>query len=538
MEQLRQLVSSLFMPSEDDPNKDEDYPPWDRRVRSKVGTVEKAIAYVRPRLFPDASVNLRTSSITGAHIPPEIFPDILFFVSTDNQIKSIRQKVVQENWEYFLVRIALTIAQPAYTLKSCSLVSVYWANQCRRYIFLDHFIRLRNYRDAVAFRHYSTLPKSRLTPICDLVKVVKIYQVRPDSRSLLHIICLPSTQRKLQDFHIQGPISSRTPTPTLSTPHYSLPHRMAMPPSVTPYRAVFLTSLNFSSFHNVVSYIRNFRDAERLQFSSLTWNDAPSASPVEIVRSPFRRHARRRIYVEVYNCTNNYLLCYQTMVLFPDSLLRTIPDQDQRVIESITRGFYTHFTSLPDNGDVPSCTMRHDVPQVDQLRFYMSSVLKGYPGIGVEFICQQSSQPGSCRDSTPGPFRPTGLRISFRRAVAPASPEDAFITADLTVLRTQLADLCAIHTIVFAFHGYPIMRGVLDRHPALREPLAGKERYIFVCRGMRSERWNDASVEGPWNRNGQFRALDWVGVDPITLEANGMGWEGELDIVSELLREG
>ncbi|KAI0347587.1 hypothetical protein BDW22DRAFT_1004 [Trametopsis cervina] len=537
MEQLRQLVSSLFMPSEDDPNKDEDYPPWDRRVRSKVGTVEKAIAYVRPRLFPDASVNLRTSSITGAHIPPEIFPDILFFVSTDNQIKSIRQKVVQENWEYFLVRIALTIAQPAYTLKSCSLVSVYWANQCRRYIFLDHFVYLRNYQDAFAFRHYSTLPKSRLTPICDLVKVVKIDQVRPDSRSLLHIICLPSTQRKLQEYHVQGPISSRAPTPTLSTPHYSLPHRMAMPPSVTPYRAVFLTSLNFSSFHNVVSYIRNFRDAERLQFHSLTWNDTAGTSSLHMVRSAFRRHTRHKIYIQVNKCTDNYLLCYQTMVLFPDSPLRIIPDQDRHIIENITRSFYTHLTSLLDNGDIPSCTMCCDVPYVDQLRFYMSSALQGYPGIEVEFICQQGSQSEACRDSTPGPFRPTGLRISVQPAVVPVSPADAFITADLTALHTQLADLCAIHTIVFVFHGYSTMRGILDRHPALREPLAGKERYIFVCKRVFSEQRDNASDVALWDRNITFGMPDCVGVDPITLEATGMGWENERNIVSGLLHE-
>ncbi|KAI0347585.1 hypothetical protein BDW22DRAFT_1349590 [Trametopsis cervina] len=184
--------------------------------------------------------------------------------------------------------------------------------------------------------------------------------------------------------------------------------------------------------------------------------------------------------------------------------------------------------------------MRHDVRQVDQLRFYMSSVLQGYPGIEIEFICQQSSQPGSCRDSTPGPFRPTGLRISIRHAIVPASPEDAFITADLTVLRTQLADLCAIHTIVFAFHGYPTMRGILDRHPALREPLAGKERYEFACRRMYGTDLANGAIVGPWDRahsTESRRRLEWVGVDPITLEATGIEWQDESDIVSELVRE-
>ncbi|KAI0347594.1 hypothetical protein BDW22DRAFT_3505 [Trametopsis cervina] len=548
MEQLRQFVGSLFTSNEDEFNEDEDYPPWDERATWKVVTVEEAATYVRPRLFPDFPVSSRTSAITGAHIPPEIFPSILFFVSVDDQSKRVRQKVKSEKWRNHFAISAIILAQPAYTLKSCSLVSVYWANQCRRYMFLDHLVRLRSYEDAAAFRHYSTLPNSRLTPICDLVRVVHVNQVRPDSRSLLHLICLPSTQHKLSDYNLQGPISSKDPTPALSTSHYSLPHRMAMPPSITSYRKVTLVSLDFSSFHDVVSYIRNFRDAERLQFHSLTWSNTASTSLLHMVQPFSQRHPRHKIHIQVDKCTDNYLLCYQTMVLFPDSPLRMIPVQDQHVVENIMRGFYTHLASLTqmkpdqgqrdtetithssharpasprDNGKIPSCSMDHDASHVDQLRFRMSSFLQGYTGINVQFVCQQSSQPEACRDHSPNPFRPTGIMVSIQPAAKPVSAEDEFITADLTALRMQLADLCAIHTIVFTFHGYPTMRGVLDHHPTLCEPLVGKERYLFVCERMSGMRRDEASVLGLWDRDEMFGGPRWVGVDPITLEATGV----------------
>ncbi|KAI0347591.1 hypothetical protein BDW22DRAFT_3452 [Trametopsis cervina] len=294
MDQLQQYVRSLFTLGDSDTGigsatANVPYPPQDERILDVIISYEQAFEYVRPLLFPDLRIKSRRHSITGAHIPPEIFPDILYFVSRDDQTRRIDRKVTSERWVEFLSTSALILAHPTYTLKSCSLVSMYWANQCRRYMFLEKSIWLRNYRDAVAFRHYSTLPNSRLTPICEFIKGVHVSQVRPDSRSLAHIICLPSTQHKLLEFNLQGPISSKSPTPVFNPLHYSLPHRIAMPPSITSYREVRLVLLAFSTFHNVVSYIKNFRDAESLHFSSLTWNEAPSTSPVEIVRSPFRR---------------------------------------------------------------------------------------------------------------------------------------------------------------------------------------------------------------------------------------------------------
>ncbi|KAI0347641.1 hypothetical protein BDW22DRAFT_1479585 [Trametopsis cervina] len=538
MNQVRQIMNAVSVLNEDYFDDNGNYPQWEDYASWDGGFLEEKIAYVRPRIFPDLPVGPQTPSTTGTQFPPEVLAHILFFVAMDDRGRQIKERVIAEGLEDSLIVAAIILAQPAYTLKSCSLVSVYWANQYRRYKFFNRNIKLQTYEDALAFRHYCMLSKSRLAPICDLIKEVHVHQVLPKSGSFLHLVYCPSTQHKLVGFYLQGPIESKEFTPTLSTPHYSLPYMTAIVPSVTPYRQIILATLHFSSFRDIAMHIKHFWNAEELRFESLTWTDIVATALLHTVRSQPTRRARKAFNIHAHNCTDNNILCLQAAILFPDSPLRIIPDRDQDFAMNIARSFHTHLTSLTNNARNVSSSAHYDIPRVDQLRFCVNSALLGYPGLNIQFICQRGGQTEASRDYTEGPFRITAIMVSILRALGPESPEDAFCTADLALLRSRLANLPAIQSIVFAFHGYSIMRGVLDRYPALRKPLANRQKYMLVCRRMFDEQLDSAAVVHPWGlETHSAPRSDWVAVEPSTLELTGLDktWEHENDILPDFV---
>ncbi|KAI0347643.1 hypothetical protein BDW22DRAFT_1349676 [Trametopsis cervina] len=193
MEQFLGYMRSLLRPQRPQPDPD---------VFDSLESWEERLSYMSSILHPsfpmqqqDDSSHSAAGHVTGADIPQEIFPEILRWISIDDRKWEVERRF-DKNWTVPMLDITLIVSAPPFTLINCSLVSVYWANQCRRYMFRDKMVTIFSYQDACAFRYYATLPNSRLTPICDLVQQISVRQSGLADRSFLHLLHLRSTQGK------------------------------------------------------------------------------------------------------------------------------------------------------------------------------------------------------------------------------------------------------------------------------------------------------------------------------------------------------
>jgi hypothetical protein len=130
--------------------------------------------------------------------------------------------------------------------------------------------------------------------------------------------------------------------------------------------------------------------------------------------------------------------------------------------------------------------------------------------ITIQFTCDRSfSEDATYNDVIAGPLRVAGVTVDLFTALGKGSPG----AIDLTVLRAKLNDQPALRVIVFAFGDYDTLQTTVQLHPALLRPLATGTIYLLVCH--RSRRHPFAEVKN------HDELLDWVGIDPDTLEPTG-----------------
>jgi hypothetical protein len=273
----------------------------------------------------------------GAFIPPELFSDILLFVSYDDRRHEVQERFRREekplnDFDADEMNKQIDEAGPTYALKTCSLVCLHWANQCRRYMFYERTLTICSFEDAQTFRHYSTLGSARLTPIYHLVQFVAVWQNYRDARSLIDVVFLPGIRHKLQQLHLDGAAQHRDgPLKSASSMlHRHLPNFSTISPSISAYSSLSMVDFFFPSFSYVAKFLRHFRDTEYFYFESLRWNTRSVAQLMEFAK-PAGRH-REDISIRAKCCTDNLALCLQTAVMFPDHTLRMVHEWDRHWI--------------------------------------------------------------------------------------------------------------------------------------------------------------------------------------------------------------
>lgn len=291
-------------------------------------------------------------SEAGAHIPPELFPRILFYVSLDDRRKQIREHAEAEarrtntpidDWDLLT---KLMEASPAFGLRACSLVCRYWANLSREYLFTDRMLTIRTAEEAKVFGYYAAHGSQELIPIAGLIKGMHVvYLYHSSHRSILDLLHVPLMRDKLFDLSLRGPFPDTLPPSKLDTPHWSVTNTAALSPSVTAYRKVVLSSMDFPSLLHAIKYIKHFKYASEISLNSLTW-DGKTLVPLTYMKQNTRCY-RRQIEVSVEKCTDDVFLCWQVAMMYSDFPLRMVEERDQHWAFDVMRRVHSFYK---DNG--------------------------------------------------------------------------------------------------------------------------------------------------------------------------------------------
>ncbi|KAI0782480.1 hypothetical protein BC629DRAFT_557413 [Irpex lacteus] len=526
---------------------------------------------------------IRTSA--GDTIPPELFEVILMFAGTDDRRREVEQRLRRDRSVDWVQRqIEVHKAGPMYTLKSCSLVCRYWAKQCRQYLFRDARIHITSFQSAEDFRLYTRQGSPALGPsVASFIKTIHVVLDYKVAEPFLHLIYLPQTRNKLIELQVRGPFPEKLPLLLRSTPHWNLAHNASStPPAVVAYKTITLTNLEFASFKSVLQYLQHFGDVESLKLFFITWDPSASPIPLTFITSARRppSHRRKQVAVTASGCTSNLLLCLHAAMMYADFPLRGIPDSDQNwIVGFLTRTdkFYADVPAIEVDREgrntyslascrsyiskfslsvCPGRVLTANLLTVDRTRADRPSVsfevfggAADYPQLRAHFVCKPRP-PLKGRESF-GPVRLLGVAIVIDPPFRKVSPEQMVDrTIDLTAVRKELGELCAVRVVVIALADYGALKALVGKHKALGAPLnerldeeggdsdsdsdesgsQGKDsrKYILACK--RSEEYPFPNVPGGDGRLNKT----WVGIDPITLEATGDNWVHDRDIVPSL----
>ena len=279
------------------------------------------------------------SETPGEIVPPELFYRILYWAAQEDTSlsKAAKRRVLAvfnrgtegpDIREQDKEEIANFLTGPFYTLKRCSLVCRYWANQSRRYLFTNATLSIKSLEAARAFRFYSLHSSNKLLKLCDIIREIRVLQRYDlnETRSLLDVVYFPATRTKLSALHIFGPFPSILSPCRLDTPHWSITNGDSFAPSITPYKSVVLRNTAFPSFSSVTKYLKHFRAAQEITLWNLTWNDKTHFSPTRPIPTS---STRPRIAVMTFECTDSFLIGWQTFTMYSDSLFHIVVDRDQ-----------------------------------------------------------------------------------------------------------------------------------------------------------------------------------------------------------------
>ncbi len=477
----------------------------------------------------------------GATIPPELFPFILYYASNEDRTEQVRalykaKSRAGEEYDDLELEIELEKAAPRYALQSCSLVSRYWANQCRKYMFRDAVLTLNCLEDAQAFRQYALEGSKELIPIHKLIRWIDATQVYvTNTKSFLDIAYIPSISRKFRRLRIVGPAPPGFPPSKLDTPHWRPTNLACITPAVTAYQSISIGRITVRSFIQVVKYIKHFRNATDIRLNSVTWSDN---GEVYLLRPIPTSRSRQEIRVEAYDCTDNFLVCWQGFAMYSDSPIHTIVDRDQRlVLLSLVsiRDYYLGLSSKGERNRQSHCTF-HSCKSYPRLRLFVltatcftvkseigelsvfglrANMGPESPSITAQFFCDWRSP---VRDVTnrgsPKPLRVLGALLIIKYP-AQDSREEGPELLNLASLREQLEHSCALRVVTFVFDSYPTLRKVVEQHSSLSDmwPHVGC-MYRFVCRDSYEHPFPNPEAHDKHNSH-------YWDVDPATLEPTG-----------------
>jgi hypothetical protein len=236
-------------------------------------------------------------------------------------------------------------AGPLYTLKSCSLVCRYWANQCRRYMFLNSTLHLRSLQKAEQFRNFTINGSKNLDSLCSFISAVAVYQSYASPKSFADLAYMPETREKLWKMQLQGPLPSNAPTESLSAPHWGALNSRRLPPFVTSYRRFILKDVDYPSFSHLARCLKYFKNTTQFIFMNLTWSKKSIESMIQFDKPT--NHSRESMTITAEGCTNDLLVCMQTAMMYPNFALRTVPDHDQRWVTQMMRNIYEIYCAVP-----------------------------------------------------------------------------------------------------------------------------------------------------------------------------------------------
>ncbi|KAI0748979.1 hypothetical protein BC629DRAFT_968407 [Irpex lacteus] len=259
----------------------------------------------------------------AARIPPELFDHIIFYVNVDRysqtHYKDLQRKSGTPSPNDILA-----------DLKQCSLVCLFWANRCRRYMFSDRTLEIKSYEDAKIFRGYVVGGCQRLTPVHQLIRRIIVEQDYESRRSSLHLLYLPAIQDKLEVLSINGPVPDGFNPAKLDTPHWGIPPCIVIPSSFL-LNSIFLKNVHLPSFHHVTKYIRHFSCATYIYFEGIKWDgqtptySLPQASNTITCQ---RRPGSLEIHVEGV-CTDSLHLALTALMMNPNCPLHRLSDEER-----------------------------------------------------------------------------------------------------------------------------------------------------------------------------------------------------------------
>lgn len=266
--------------------------------------------------------------ITAANIPPELFPLILDYIGTDDYgdgSLSERRNRGLRDWQ------------------ACSLVCLYWANHCRRYMFyyLINNLHSKDQLDALR-RLISSDGSKRLTPLGSLVArpTLRVQQTW-NSRSWIHHIHPLPLKNSTCNLTLRGPVPADLSLTAYRSPHWSLPR--TMPVQYTPYAHCQIQNINFPSFRDLTLLMKHFKKASALSFESLTWPQSSELNnifirPFTTTPDSFDMEYKWAYSIEAIRCTDNMLVLEHARQLYPDFPLSNI--QDVIPMQQFLRSFY------------------------------------------------------------------------------------------------------------------------------------------------------------------------------------------------------
>lgn len=313
--------------------------------------------------FPMASADALSRQLSKVNLPeqmpPELFTGVLFYLDEARSAEDFHR------WMYtrYLRRRGHNEHQGGDTLGSLragSLVCRYWANQCRRSMFLDSVLCINSSDDLDAILSYARDGCPSLVPIYMHIGGLVVTQTYDASHSFLHrlhYITQLNSKRgeskiELKALSLSGPIPDRLPHHNRGTPHWSVPPTIPTPPSILSFADIEVANIHLPSLKHVVKYVRHLTHAvSAVYFDKLTWDQSTAAlvfSSIPLARTPRvpvpSDPAINYVDTNVHarGCTENLRLCLYSALVRPDCPLHWLPDVRTafRLMESLWKLYF------------------------------------------------------------------------------------------------------------------------------------------------------------------------------------------------------
>ncbi|KAI0094180.1 hypothetical protein BDY19DRAFT_7744 [Irpex rosettiformis] len=498
-----------------------------KKIREKVRSV------FRPRHKRDEK-SLEEPGL-GAVLPPELFPNILKWVSRDDDRNETLRRLQRQRGlddQQFIRQYVM--AGPAYTLRSCSLVCLYWANQCREYMFRGATLSVWTLERAQSFRKYSVEGSPRLARVCTLIRGIEVIMIcHKTPRSYLDLVFLPQTRDKLVQLKISGPFPKGLPPVKSDTPHWSLTNLAILPPSVTAYREIVVKDFHFPSFRHVVSFLKHFDASTTHELANITW-DGKTPNDLSQFFKPPTRH-RQTIQVNVDQCTDNVTLCLQVAAMFSDCPLRRLASQDYVLATQVINIVCDIYRKVPrtlktENSSPLKCHFRGSCPKGArkfEFTFTVLSVPRNYVSTSLQFFVESRSSPTSSIESgrTP-PIRSriyaVGVYLGSSNYVTDYT---SLLVGDLDLLKKSIQQHSSLRCAVFSFSSYALLCALTTRFSTLLKP-AGVQTHVFMCLPSKEHPFSEGERGGDSHNQ-------WIEIDD-SLRDTGRRWAN----TEHLLRDG
>ncbi|KAI0748973.1 hypothetical protein BC629DRAFT_129786 [Irpex lacteus] len=447
--------------------------PWDARSEwssgATDGSEESLDLFDDLRIRPDETANKQSP---GAHIPPELFDNVLFYVNVHRALQA-RDGGLSRGSGRPSSYDALT------DLKRCSLVCRFWANRCRQYMFAGRTLEIYRSEDAEIFRRYAIGGCAALIPVHQLIGEIQVY-LRYDGliNSFLHLLYLSVIRQKLRLLSIHGPIPTGFHPAKLDTPHWGSPPSVVLPRSFL-RNQIRVSHIHLPSISHVSKYLRHLICAADIILHLVTWDGEMPISLPGASNAVYRRRKPLSMKISASHCTDNINLALTAAMINPGCPLHRLSDQDRVWITTFLRLSWT-------SKRVPRVHIAFDVLEQE------ATIEMYYPG---SFGLILNDAPATDTNRPATHLRVVGIHAYINISVLPIQFDTLFDR-----IRTRPT----ISTAVILFESLYCMKTVIQRYPDLFRPDAEYVRLVLAY--------------ADWE---QYRA---VGIDLTTMKPNGVRW--------------